>query len=285
MFVTACLNSFRCVYVLLAVPVFLVTTAPARADFDERYELTVGGAFTEFDTKLRINSRDDSIDNEIDFEDSLGFNSEVRLGWINGRWRIADRHRLSVLYVPIKRTTEKTTSNDLDVGGNVIKAGAFMSSSVNTHVFDIEYIYSFFKRPKIEIGFTAGVYWMNSLAELTAAGEVIIEGEDAPEFYTDYQASQRLIAPLPLIGFTASYEINPKWKTHATARYLDVTISDIEGRILNLNLATEYYFTKHIGAGVALALFDVSVRYNGVVFFNTLTYEYSGLQAYMAFKY
>lgn len=270
---------------LLVVLVMLFVATPAWPDFDERYSLTVGGSLTEFDTKLRINSRDESIDNEIDIEDELGFDSEVRLGWINGKWRIADRHRLSVLYIPIRRTTELTTSNDIDVGGNTIKAGAFLDSSVKTHVFDIEYIYSFFKHPDIEIGFTAGIYWMNSLAELTAAGEIVFEGEDVPEFRSDYEASQRLIAPLPLIGFTAGYELNPQWIATASARYLDVTISDIDGRILNLNLSTEYYFTKHVGAGVSLALFDVSVRHNGVVFYNTLTYEYSGLQAYLAFKY
>jgi hypothetical protein len=275
----------RSVCALLVVLVMLFVATPAWPDFDERYSLTVGGSLTEFDTKLRINSRDGSVDNEIDIEDELGFDSEVRLGWINGKWRIADRHRLSVLYIPIRRTTGLTTSNDIDVGGNTIKAGAFLDSSVKTHVFDIEYIYSFFKRPDIEIGFTAGIYWMNSLAELTAAGEIVFEGEDVPEFRSDYEANQRLIAPLPLIGFTAGYEFNPQWIAYATARYLDVTISDIDGRILNLGLSTEYYFTKHVGAGVALASFDVSVRHNGVVFYNTLTYEYSGLQAYLAFKY
>jgi len=270
---------------LLVLLILLVNTTPAWPDFNERYSFAVGGAVTEFDSALRINSRDDSIEKEIDFEDDLGFDNEVRLGWINGKWRIADRHRLSVLYVPIRRTNELTTSKDINVGGNTIKAGAFLDSSVKTHVFDIEYIYSFFKRPDIEIGFTAGIYWMNSLAELTAAGEIVFEGEDTPEFRSDYEASQRLIAPLPLIGFTAGYEFNPQWTAYAAARYLDVTISDIDGRILNLNLSTEYYFTKHVGAGVALALFDVSVRHNGVVFYNTLTYEYSGLQAYLALKY
>ena len=275
----------RSVCTLLALLVMLFVATPAWPDFDERYSLTVGGSLTEFDTKLRINSRDGSIDNEIDIEDELGFDSEVGLGWINGKWRIADRHRLSLLYIPIRRTAELTTSNDIDVGGNTIKAGAFLDSSVKTHVFDIEYIYSFFKRPGIEIGFTAGIYWMNSLAELTAAGEIVFEGEDVPEFRSDYEANQRLIAPLPLIGFTAGYEFNPQWSATAAARYLDVTISDIDGRILNLNLSTEYYFTEHVGAGAALALFEVSVRHNGVVFYNMLTYEYSGLQAYLAFKY
>jgi hypothetical protein len=281
-------TSIFSVHQLVALVLFCflsVFATPARSAFDERYEMSVGGSVTTFDTKIRINSRDTSIDTEIDFEEGLGFDNEVRLGWINGKWRMADRHRLSLLYVPIQRTSSFTTTRDLNVDGNVIKSGAFIGSSVKTHVFDIEYIYSFFKRPDWEIGFSAGIYWMNSMAELLAAGEIIVEGSDQEEFRADYQTNQRLIAPLPLIGFTASYAFNPKWRAHATARYLDVVISDIEGRILNLNLSTEYDFSKHIGAGASLTTFDVSVVQNGVVLQNSLTYEYSGLQAYLTFKY
>ncbi|MGB5677453.1 MAG: hypothetical protein WBN36_06540, partial [Gammaproteobacteria bacterium] len=270
---------------LPAFVILLVIAAPARADFGERYELSVGGAVTQFDTKIRINSRDNAIDSEIDFEDGLGFNNEVRLSWLNGKWRMAERHRLSVYYVPIRRTSEYNTTNDLNIDGTVIKNGAYVGASVKTHVFDIEYIYSFFKRPDLDIGFSAGIYWMNSLVELAAAGEIIVEGSDQAEFRADYRANQRLIAPLPLIGFTAAYAINPQWRVHGTARYLDVTINDIEGRILNLNLSTEYYFTNHVGAGLSLTNFDVSVRQTGVVLLNTLTYEYSGLLAYVTLKY
>ena len=262
-----------------------VLATPAWPVFDERYELSFGGSITDFDTKIRVNSQNNAIDAEIDFEEGLGFDNQVRLGWINGKWRIAERHRLSLVYVPLRRTSLLTATNDLSIDGNVIKSGAFISASAKTHVFDFEYIYSFFKRPDWEIGFSAGIYWMNSLVEVAAAGDIIVEGTDQAEFYADYESNQRLIAPLPLIGFTASHAFTPKWKAHATARYLDVVISDIDGRILNLNLSTEYYFTRHVGAGVALTSFDVSVRQNGVVFLNTLTYEYAGLQAYLTLKY
>jgi hypothetical protein len=62
----------------------------------------------------------------------------------------------------------------------------------------------------MEIGFSAGIYWMNSLAQVSASGEIIFEGSDQAEFRSDYQANQRLIAPLPLIGFTGSYDFNPQ---------------------------------------------------------------------------
>ena len=262
-----------------------VTTTPAWPAFDETYKLNIGGSVTDFDTTLRINSRDDSIDNEIELEEGLGFDSSVQVGFIRGFWRMADRHRLSLLYTPLRRTSELVLQRDIDVGGNAIKAGAFVGATVKTHVFDIEYLYSFFKRPNIELGVTAGLYWMNSVAELSAAGEIIVEGETQPEFRSDYQANQRLIAPLPLIGLIAGYEINDKWRLKAQARFFDVTINDIDGYLFSSNLGTEYYITKHVGLGASLAWFNLSVRHNGVVFFNTFSYEYSGIQVYMAFKY
>ena len=262
-----------------------VAVSPARADFDEIYMFAIGGLTTDFDTTLRINSRDNSIDDKIDLEDDLGFDSAVQTGWIRGYWRMAPRHRLGLLYTQFDRTTEKTTTTDIDVGGNVIQAGAYIGSSAKTHVFDFEYMYSFFKRPNIELGVTAGLYWMNSSFELTAAGEVLMEGETEPQFRSDYRGNQRLIAPLPLIGLTLGYEFNDHWRLMAGARFFDVTISNIDGYIFSSSLRTEYYFTRHFGLGASLAAFDLSVKYNGVVFINTLGYEYSGAQLYLTWKY
>jgi len=262
-----------------------LAASPVWSDFDETYKLTIGGLATDFETTLRINSRDNSIDHKIVLEDDLGFDSEVRSAWIKGNWRMAPRHRLSLLYTQFNRTSEVTSATDVDIGGNILKAGAFIGSSARTHLFDIEYLYSFFKRPNIELGVTAGLYWMNTVFELTAAGEVIFEGETEPEFRADYQADQRLIAPLPLIGLTLDYEINDSWRLKAGARFFDVTISDIDGYIFSSNLGTEYYFTRHFGLGATLALFNLSVKHNGVVFINTLTYEYSGAQLYLVYKY
>ena len=276
-------NKYKFHSVVLLIMYSVIT--PLQADFDERYRLTIGGSVTDFDSKLSINSRDGSVDKEIDFEDVLGFESTVRLGWVRGSWRMADRHRLALLYMPIKRTSQLTTLRDIDVAGNIIKSGASVVTEVKTHTFDIEYIYSFYKKPDLEVGITAGIYWMNSLAEISAAGEIIIEGSEQVEIRTDYQANQRLVAPLPLIGVKAAYAINQQWHARASARYLDLTIGDFEGRILNLNLSTEYYFNNHLGLGAALTSFDVSVQQNGVVFINALTYQYNAVQAYLVLKY
>ncbi|MBE9560210.1 MAG: hypothetical protein IMF15_05440 [Proteobacteria bacterium] len=258
---------------------------PLQAAFDERYQLTIGGSVTDYDSKISINSRDDSVDKEIDLEDVLGLDTTVRLGWVRGSWRMADRHRLSLLYMPIKRTSLVTSQKDIDIDGNIIKSGASIGVEANTHTFDIEYIYSFYKTPEAEVGVTGGIYWMNSLVEVSAAGEVVLEGSDQAEFRTDYQSNQRVVAPLPLIGVKAAYEFNQQWRARVSARYLDLTVGDIEGRILNLNLVAEYYFNNNLGLGASLTTFNVSVRQNGVVFINTLTYQYNAVQAFLVLKY
>jgi hypothetical protein len=270
---------------LLVSIVLCFTVLPVSADFDETYSLEIGGTVVGFDTSIRVNSRDDSVDKEIDLEDDLGVSSEVRMGSVKGSWRMADRHRLTLLYAPVNRSSEKNTSKDIEVGGSIIRAGAFIGVSTKSHVFDIEYLYSFYKRPDLELGVSAGIYWMNVRTEITAAGLVLIDGSTQDELRTDFAANQRFIAPLPLIGFSAGYEITPKWLTHAYARYLDVTISDIEGRILSLNLNTEYYITDYMALGVGYAAFDLSVSHSGVVTFNSLKYSYSGLRAYLKLRY
>lgn len=263
----------------------IVFSRPVQADFDKKYRLDIGASVVSFDSKIGINSRDGSVDEEVDFEDKLGFDTQVRMGFINGYWRMADRHRLSLLYVPIERTSEKTTGTDIVVDGDVIKAGAYVGASAKTHVFDIEYIYSYYKRPNLELGISAGIYWMNSLTELTAEGSVVYEGETQEELVTGFQANQRLVAPLPLIGLSAGYEVTPKWLIHAYARYFDITVSDVYGRVVSLSLKTEYFFTDHFALGAALTTFGVDVEHSGVIFFNTLNYEYQGLQAYIVMRY
>jgi hypothetical protein len=100
-----------------------------------------------------------------------------------------------------------------------------------------------------------------------------------------YESHQRLVAPLPLLGQSAGYEINPRWIAHANARCFDVKVNDIEGHILSLTLKTEYYVSSCFAPGASLVSFDLYVKRNGTVFSNTINYTYTGLQAYLVLKY
>jgi len=258
---------------------------PAWADVADKYNVTLGGNVTTFDSHIAIKSQDDSIDKEIDLEDDLGFDSSLRAGWLSASWRVAERHRIRFTYSPIRRTSTKTLLRDIDVGDNTIKAGASADSSVRTEVYDVSYIYSFYKTPKWEYGVSAGLYWMDNRTEIEAQGVIVSDIDGTEEISNEFKVKQSFTAPLPLVGLMGSYELNSKVRFGAHARYLDVEISNIQGRILSLALRADYYFTKHLGAGLSLATFDLDVRQEGIVFNNELSWDYTGTQLFLAYRY
>jgi len=257
----------------------------APKDYHASYELSVGSSTNVFDTDILIDSRDGSISREIDLEDDLGFDNEVNLTWINAHWRIADRHALELIYTPIRRATYFENRKDIDLGDKVIKAGASISSDVKTHLFDIEYTYSLYKDQQTEVGISGGIYWMNSLTSVNAKGALQEEGSEDVQFVESFEKSQRLVVPLPLFGLSASHWLSDAWKVSANARILDVTINDIDGYLLNLNMDTSYYFTDHVGIGLSLSSFDLRVSQQRVIFTNSIKYGYTGLLGYVTLRY
>ena len=270
-------------FIVLAVLTFAVSQAGA--DLDETYRISLGVSVTTFDTDATLDSRNDEIQEEIDFEDDLGFNSEVRAGWLRGFWRFAQNHRLRLTYTPIRRSAGAVAKRDLEVGDYIIKSGASIQSNFKSDIFDIEYIYSLFNRPNLEIDISAGLYWLKNSSEITAAGDVAIEGSDETEFRSAFKTKQTVHAPLPLFGLAASYEVTPRWRIHGGARYMDASIDNISGRIISAGLGANYYFTNHFGIGISVTNFDLKVDRTGVVFKNSLAWSHQGAQIYLITKF
>jgi hypothetical protein len=232
-----------------------------------------------------MNSHNNKIDEGIDLEDDLGFDKNVRAGWLAGFWRYADNHRVRLNYLPIRRSAEANLDKDIELDDQLVKAGAYIKSSSRLNIYDIDYIYSFYRRPNLDIGFSAGLYWMQSRLEVEASGEISSEDGENINFRDSYESHRSFNVPMPLLGLSASYEIIPGWRVHGSSRYLAFSYNNVSGRILSLSFKTDYYFTEHWGMGLSLASFDLHLDREGQVFQNEFSWEYSGAQAYVAFKY
>ncbi|WP_455212669.1 hypothetical protein [Kaarinaea lacus] len=262
-----------------------LTVPPAWSDLDETYRISLGVSVTTFDTNATLDSRNDEIQEEIDFENDLGFDSEVRAGWLRGFWRFAQNHRMRLTYTPIRRSAGAVAKRDLEVGDYIIKSGASIQSNFKSDIFDIEYIYSLFNRPNLEFDISTGLYWLRNQSEITAAGDVAIEGSNETEFRSAFKTKQTVHAPLPLFGLAASYEVTPRWRIHGGARYMDASIDNINGRIISAGIGTNYYFTSHFGIGISVTTFDLKVDRAGVVFKNSLAWSHQGAQIYLVTKF
>ena len=255
------------------------------ADIDELFRLRVGGVITQFDTNVRFTSRDGSIDTGVDLEDDVGYDPAVRGGLLRGWYRVGDNHRISLTYVPVNRTSFIVSDEDIEIGDDIIKAGASMAWDTQNRLLDFSYIYSVYHRPNIELGLTAGVYWLRHETEVLIAGEVQSPNEPDPVFRVDYNSRFKLHAPLPILGVTTEYEINPSWRLNAELRYLSVTINEYDGRVFNAVVGTDYYFTKSLGVGLSLSSFSLEVDVESIVLNGALTWAYNGAQLYLVYKY
>ncbi|RDH82893.1 MAG: hypothetical protein DIZ80_11535 [endosymbiont of Galathealinum brachiosum] len=272
--------------VLLYVSVFhLSTTDTALADIDEVYRLSVGTNISNYNSDITLNSSSGSFDKTISFEDDLGMTNQVNSSWISARYRVGDLHHIRFTYIPISRTSLTQSVNDIIIDDTTIKAGASISTKTKSDIIDFSYIYNFHKTPQLEIGFSAGIYWLLNNTQVLAAGEVQAEGDDEVVFKSDFSSEQKLQAPMPLIGLSVNYEIMPSWRTHASFRYLDVLVNDISGRILSLEAGTEYYFNNNWGIGVSIATFELDVEAIGIIGSTALGWSHDGVQIYATFKY
>jgi len=269
---------------LPALLALLLTTTPAWSDINYRYRASLGYSFQVFDTDIIIRSQDESINKEIDLENDLGFNTEVNNGWLRGIYRMANRHRISLTYTPTRRTASAVSQKDINIEDNIIKAGTSIGSSTKMDIFDIEYLYSFYKRPNTELSVSGGLYWVNYKFELKAVGEIVLGGSEEQPIRTNYETDLRLNAPLPLLGLSGTYEVNPRWYLHAAARYFYVSIDDIEGQLVSAGLGTDYYLTQHWGLGLSLSTFNLDVEKDGILFNSSLSWKFNGAQVYVVFK-
>jgi len=257
----------------------------AVADMDELYHLSIGTNLERYDSEFSIDASNSSNGTSIDFEDDLGYDSRARTLWISAWYRVGDLHRLRMTYTPLNRSAQASTTKDITINDTIVKAGANFSASTETDVLDFSYIYSFYKSPQLEMGMSAGLYWLSNKTTFSAAGEIQAPGEDQPSFKSDYFSEQKIQAPMPLFGVSAIYEITPDWRTHTALRYLSVQLNDIDGRIASAELGAEYYFSDNWGAGMSLNFFDLKVDVDNLLTNSSLGWGHNGIQIYATFKY
>ena len=265
--------------------VVMLLTVTAQAAIDEIFKLSIGTTVSRFDASITFASKDGSVSTGIDLEDDLGYDNDVNSGWISGWYRFGDRHRLAVVLVPTQRSSFLVTKKDIDVGDDTIKAGASLSSTADVDIWDISYIYSVYKKPNLEIGLSAGVFWLRTDTQLLAAGEIQSSNDPAPVFRADYLTRQKISAPLPLFGIMAEYEIMHSWRVRAGARYFAITVSEIDGSVFAANVGTDYYFTESLGVGLALSRANVDVDATSIIFEGAIDWSYNSAQLYLIYKY
>ncbi len=282
------LTLFWLLLCLLPAVVFGADGADKEEDETDRHRFMIkfGFSVTDFDSTLRINSKEYGTGASIDLEDTLGYEETIRLGYTGFRWNMSGRHYLSFSFLPISRSGATTLEGDIEIDDDLIKAGSRTDSRFDTYIYDIDYSYALIKTDKHQLGLAAGIHWISAEFDLQAQGSIgFIAGNTYSNFQSDYSTSMNAEAPLPLFGLSYAWRPHPRWHVIANTKILDVSYDKYDGSLWLAEISAEYFFTERWGAGLSVGGFDMALGVDDDSRLGNFEWRYTGLNAYLVARF
>lgn len=243
----------------------------------ETYGLSAGYFLSNLNTSLRIGA---GIGVDVDAEDLLDLDSSSNVFRISGLWRFSDnrKHRLDLSWFAFNRNGSKNIDQDIEIENRAgdtitIDAGTRVDAFFDIDIYQVAYSYSFLQDDRLDLAAGLGLYVMPVDYGIRATGLVAQEGE------------QDFIAPLPTIGLRLDIAVTPKWYFRGGTQLFYLEQGQFRGSLLATHGSIEYKPWKHVGIGLGLDFFNLSVEaqdedYPSIDFRGNVDFEYVGLQFY-----
>lgn len=249
---------------------------------EETFRLTAGWFNTEFDTEVRLSGPAGGT--TVNLEDTLGLDGRQTTFRGGMSWRFAPRHQLNLGYYNFKRDSlgVAKTGFTLDTkhdGTIEFSAGAAVETEFDWELVPVTYSYSFYKTDDLELAAALGVHWFNT--DIGYAGLAVVNDEPLAFVVESSSAS----GPLPVFGAKADYAITPDWVVGGHVGYFGLDYGDYSGRLTDLRLKTEYWFTDYFSLGLAYAWYDIDITKRNGDYKIGVDYTYDGFEAFFGLRF
>jgi len=220
--------------------------------YDETVTIGLGGIVNQFDTSLRLDGSS-SQGTDINLENN-GLKKNLSSFEGSLAWRFMQRHRLDFDYYTVSRSGSKSYTGDINIGGDDFPLGA----NVNVHnKYDwgsLDYRYSFAQTPEYEWAALIGFYGGKVTFDVNAVGTIGNSGAT-----NTYNKSVSTTIPLPLIGITGDWYVNPQTHLGAQAMGMQAQIGSVDGHAYQVQLSGDYMLVRNFGVGAKWVYTDIQV--------------------------
>ena len=235
--------------------------------FVKKYQVQ-GGLFMPFNnTNVSVGLSNVNVGTDIDFEKDLGFNNYSFAAYGAFQWHISRRSRINLSYFYLGRSSSHTLDRDITFRDKTFPVYAQVNSYFNTNISRVSYGYAILSKPKYEAGLMLGMHILGIGVGISA---------DASIGSLAYASTYKVTAPLPDVGVFAGYAITDKLAINAEFSYLALTIGNINGHIVNYNLAIQYKVYRNLGLSLSYTGLDFKVTDNGDKVDGYMKWGYNG---------
>jgi hypothetical protein len=253
----------------------ILSAQPALADDfikggDETFTLNLGGIVNRWDSSLSLDGVS-TKGTQINLEGN-GVDENLTSFFASGTWRITERNRVNFVYFGTDRSGSTTTDRNITVGDKVFVAGSTVSSKVEADYLLLDYRYSFYKSDAWEFAGVLGFYGGNFDFSVTGSG-------------AGGTVSASTTVPLPLIGVSADWYLQPRWKISSTLSGMAAEIGDVDGSMTVFTLGTDYMFTRNLGLGMSYMYTNLDVDVAKSDFNGNINFSNNAVLLYAALKF
>ncbi len=238
---------------------------------EESLTLNIGGIINQFDTKLRVDGQTQR-GSDVTLENN-GLAKRLSSFDAGGTWRFWSRHRIDVEYFSAKRSGDRRYDGSITIGDDVFPVGATVAAQAEDRFLIADYRYSFLKRDNLELAAGLGFYGGRFDFDLTATGNEALNTRTA-------STSSSTTVPLPLIGASMDWYINPRWKVSANVQGMRANIGDVDGRVILAGLGTELTLMRNLGLGARYMYTEVDVDVTKTNFNGNVNWRMSSVSVY-----
>lgn len=243
---------------------------------DERFMLAIGGFRSDFDTNIRVDSRELQRGTDIGFERDLGLDSADSLARYEAAFRIADRHRFSLTYFDATRAKSARIERTIEFGDLTYDVDLRLRGEFEARVAEILYHFAFLRTERVRAEALFGLHELTLRARLAA--ELAGSGEAAI-------GVAKASGPLPVLGTSVFVELSKHWRFDFHAQALDAEFRDFDGRVLDLRTGFAFRPTDHFEIGLYYNRFDLDLDISKQRWTGTLDFDYHGPQLTLAARF
>jgi hypothetical protein len=235
--------------------------APLIKPGDETLLIDLGGIVNQFGSTLKLNGQSHN-GTDIDLERN-GLKKTQSSFRGAASLRFLSRNRVDVEHFSASRTGSKTYQTEISIGDNVYPLGATVSAKAKNDFLIADYRYSFVKSDSVELAGLIGIYGGQFKFDVSATGNA---GNAAAAAST----SASTYVPVPLIGGSVDWYVDPRWRIGGVISGLKAHIGGVDGKAIVATAATDYTLFRNFAVGLRYMYSDLSAdatknRFDGTV--------------------
>lgn len=244
-------------------------------DPDPRFWAEAGVYFPNTETTVTLSLPDSDTGTEISLEDDLGFDTGVDSFDLTIGAKIDDDFFIEASFFDLDRTTSFTLDRTITVEDAVFDVGAAIGSEFSSQIYRVTIGYKIVSNPEWDLSVALGAHLTDFTFGIAGAASVNGAGVSGVERGQDF------LAPLPTIVGQAKFRPIKWLELRGRADYLDLTIDQYNGRLVNLEASATAAVTNNIAVGAAYRYTNYRLDIDATRFDGRIEYEFDGPRVFL----